>query len=82
MCVFSVFSYHHVPQSPLAVPLATAVAALDQSADAEVAMATAQGLSRQSSIGSYSDIVASRGSPSEPYSEESDSERSSPVDIS
>ena len=54
---------------------------LDQSADAEVALATAQGLSRQSSIGSFSDAgVASRDSP---FSEdESGSERSSPVNIS
>ncbi len=44
--------------------------------DAEVAMATAQGLSRQSSIGSLS-----RDSPSEP-SEEEDSTCSSPVENS
>ena len=51
--------------------------------DAEVAMATAQGLSRQSSIASYSDNLTSRDSPSETFSEEgSESERSSPVDIS
>ena len=52
--------------------------------DAEVAMATAQGLfSRQSSIASYSDNHTSRDSPSETFSEEgSESERSSPADIS
>ena len=55
----------------------------DIGVDAEVAMATAQGLSRQSSIASYSDNLTSRDSPSETFSEEgSESERSSPADIS
>ena len=55
---------------------------LGHGADAEVAMVTTRGLSRQSSVGSYSDAIASRDTPSDAYSECSDSDRSSPVDVS
>ena len=54
---------------------------LDQSLDAEVAQATSYGLSRQSSIGSYSDIHSTRDSPEDDYSDEDESVRSSPTDI-
>ncbi|XP_013393430.1 transcription factor Dp-2-like isoform X1 [Lingula anatina] len=55
------------------------------STDAEVALATSH-MSRQSSLGSYSDLAPSRGAtetPSECFSDddEDESERSSPVDI-
>ena len=53
----------------------------EQTNDMEVAMAT-HGLSRQSSIGSYSDAGPSNmDSPAEAFSEPSESERSSPVDM-
>lgn len=54
---------------------------LDHSLDAEVAQATSYGLSRQSSIGSYSDIHSARDSPEDDYSDEDESVRSSPTDI-
>ena len=53
---------------------------LDQRLDAEVACATSVGLSRQSSIGSYSDMPSARESPEDEYSDE-ESIRSSPTDI-
>ncbi|KAL5004748.1 hypothetical protein ScPMuIL_018204 [Solemya velum] len=51
--------------------------------DMEVAIATGHGLSRQSSMGSYSDMPsrAATETPSEEYSD-SDTDRSSPIDIS
>lgn len=50
--------------------------------DMEVAVATGHGLSRQSSMGSYSDMPsrAATETPSEEYSD-SDTDRSSPIDI-
>ncbi|XP_060081205.1 transcription factor Dp-1-like [Ylistrum balloti] len=52
--------------------------------DMEVAMATSQGLSRDSSMGSYSDMPsrAATETPSEDFSDETDTDRSSPVDMS
>ena len=79
LCRFKTISH----ASPLATPLA--VASFNQdTTDVEVALATGHGLSRQSSIGSFSDIAPSRGATDTPseYSEEGESERSSPVDIS
>lgn len=51
--------------------------------DMEVAIATC-GLSRDSSMGSHSDMPsrAATETPSEDFSDESDTDRSSPVDIS
>ncbi|XP_064615212.1 transcription factor Dp-2-like isoform X2 [Liolophura sinensis] len=70
----------HNPQSPLATPLA---GHSSDSMDMEVAMATGAGLSRQSSIVSHSEGASRTATetPSE-YSGESESERSSPVDLS
>lgn len=82
MVVHYTYRYKPIrPHSPLATPLAAQGSSSNDNIDMEVALAT--GLSRESSLGSGSDMHSRTATetPSEMYSDGSGSERSSPVEM-